>query len=462
MLNRLTANLQSQTWLRWLSALVVLSLSAMLAYRGGRLGQLVLLGIPATGVALVFLRWPPLGLAALIAASLLVPFSLGTGTQTGLNITVLLLSALVGLWLFDMFARQRRITLHPSRPILPLLGLAGAAVLAFIVGQLPWFTIAGAPLRSQLGGLAIFLLSVGAFLLAAHQMDDLRWLQVLTWLLLALGGLYVAGQLLPGLGTLTSRLFQQGSTGSVFWVWLVALSFSQAVFNQQLNIRWRLALGGLVLAAFYVGLFQGTAWASGWLPPLVSVVVILLVGMPRLGLLATLAGGIVGVINSQKVINLVMLGDQQYSIITRREAWGIIAQIVKVNPLLGLGPANYYWYTPLYPILGWYVVFNSHNQYVDLIAQTGILGLVFFLWFVWEVGRLGWRLKEQVQKGGFEQAYVYGALGGLAGMLVAGMLGDWVLPFVYNIGLTGFRASVLGWLFLGGLVVVEQVTRRKS
>ena len=91
MLNRLTANLQSRTWLRWLSALVVLSLSAMLAYRGGRLGQLVLLGIPATGVALVFLHWPPLGLAALIAASLLVPFSLSTGTQTGLNITVLLL-----------------------------------------------------------------------------------------------------------------------------------------------------------------------------------------------------------------------------------------------------------------------------------------------------------------------------------------------------------------------------------
>ncbi len=47
---------------------------------------------------------------------------------------------------------------------------------------------------------------------------------------------------------------------------------------------------------------------------------------------------------------------------------------------------------------------------------------------------------------------------GLAGTLAAGMLADWVLPFVYNIGLTGFRASALGWLFLGGLVTMEHTS----
>ena len=42
-------------------------------------------------------------------------------------------------------------------------------------------------------------------------------------------------------------------------------------------------------------------------------------------------------------------------------------------------------------------------------------------------------------------------------MLVAGMLGDWVIPFVYNVGLKGFRASVLGWIFLGGLVALQHI-----
>lgn len=47
-------------------------------------------------------------------------------------------------------------------------------------------------------------------------------------------------------------------------------------------------------------------------------------------------------------------------------------------------------------------------------------------------------------------------------MIVAGMLGDWVIPFVYNIGLGGFRASVLGWLFLGGLVALNNIIMRES
>jgi hypothetical protein len=66
----------------------------------------------------------------------------------------------------------------------------------------------------------------------------------------------------------------------------------------------------------------------------------------------------------------------------------------------------------------------------------------------------------QVIQGGFTHAYVVGALGGLAGMLVAGMLGDWMIPFVYNVGLEGFRASIFGWLFLGGLVAIEQMYKK--
>ncbi len=105
--------------------------------------------------------------------------------------------------------------------------------------------------------------------------------------------------------------------------------------------------------------------------------------------------------------------------------------------------------------------FNSHNQYVDIVAQTGLLGLLCFLWFAWEVGRLGWRLRGRVP-GGFAQAYVYGALGGLVGTLAAGMMADWVLPFVYNIKLDGMRASVLGWLFLGGVVALEKMLAQDS
>jgi hypothetical protein len=146
---------------------------------------------------------------------------------------------------------------------------------------------------------------------------------------------------------------------------------------------------------------------------------------------------------------------------TRLEAWRIVSEIIKVNPIFGLGPSNYRFYTPLFSILGYNVAFNSHNNYVDIIAQIGLLGLACFLWFSWEVGRLGWRLYPRVQEG-FSRAFVLGSLGGLAGTLVAGMLGDWVLPFVYNVGLNGMRSSALAWLFLGGLLVIEKVTQQSQ
>jgi hypothetical protein len=132
----------------------------------------------------------------------------------------------------------------------------------------------------------------------------------------------------------------------------------------------------------------------------------------------------------------------------------ILREIVKVNPALGLGFANYYWYTPLFPIRGFAVRFNSHNNFVDIIAQTGLVGLGIFLWFFFELGRVGMRLIHRVPAG-FPRAYVYGALGGLVATLAAAMLGDWVLPFVYNIGFSGVRTGILAWIFLGGLVALE-------
>ncbi len=146
---------------------------------------------------------------------------------------------------------------------------------------------------------------------------------------------------------------------------------------------------------------------------------------------------------------------QAWTVHTCQAAWREVIKLVPTSPIIGFGPANYYWYTPRLDLLGFHFSFDSHSQYLDLLLQTGILGLGCFLWFAGEAGRLGWRLRRMTPEG-FTRAYVYGALGGLAGTLAAGVLVDWVIPFVYNIGLAGFRSSVLAWLFLGGLVAVER------
>ena len=463
MFNYLVYNSQPARWLQenrllWQRLLIIAAVffaSAVLP-RNTRIFLLPLIVIPGIGGTWLLLRYRSLGLVFLIVASLLVPFEIGTGTNSSLNATLLLLMTLVGLWLLNVITLKRRIRVLPSRPVWPLLGLLGVGLLSFGAGQLHWYPIEGAPIPAQIGGLFIFIFSATAFLLVANYVRDLRWLQWMTWIYLALGALYIVGWLLPGVRRTIHPLFQYGSTLSLFWTWLGALAFSQALFNERLRIVWRLALGVLTFAALYAAWILNGDWKSGWMPLLATIAVLLVLRFWRLGTLAILGSPFVisGMLAS-------VIASDQYSYSTRIDAWLILLEIVKVSPILGLGPANYYWYTPLFPIRGYAVQFNSHHQFIDLLAQTGLLGVICFVWFLWEMGWLAWRLRTRVPTG-FARAYVYGGLAGLAGTILSATLGDWVLPFVYNVGLRGFRSSVFGWLFLGGLVALEQMFDKES
>jgi len=440
-------------WLRPLIVIAALLVSVSLAFAASELHFILFIGLLAgLGAVLALMRWPSLGLVVVIGTTI-IPFN----GPSGINATMALVALLLGLWVLDILIYQRDMRLVSSRTMWPTLAIVIIASIAFGVGQLPWFPFAQpAPIGAQLGGLAIVVLSAGAFLLAAHQVHDVRWLEYMTWLFLVSGGLYIAGRLAPGLGQLMYPLFEGGTAGSLFWIWLMAMAFSQAAFNRRLHPIWRLALASLTLATFYVAYVQTNHWKSGWIPPLVTVVAIIGFRWWKLGLVLILIGLALAPDLPAQVI-----ASDAYSYATRIEAWQIMLDMIKASPVLGLGFANYHWYTPLYHIRGYAVRFNSHNQYVDIVAQMGLLGLVCLLWLAWEVGRVGWQLRKQAPPG-FARAYVYGALGGLIGTLQAGLLGDWVLPFFYNIGMPGFRASVLAWLFLGGLVALEQMVTWRS
>src|SRR5687767_8139196 len=242
------------TQLRLRPLLVVgeLLLIAALAFMASQRHLALILFLPlGVGLVLTFLRWPSLGLVVASAAGLVVPF-LG---PSGLNVTMILVALLLGLWLLDMIVRLGQIQLAPSRTIWPLLSLLIISIVSFVVGQLPWLTFAlHAPMGAQLGGLSIIVLSVGTFLLVANQINDLRWLRMITWAFLAIGALSVlVRSVLPALGVTTQDLFPP--VGTVFYVCLVAMAFSQAAFNVDLHPGWRLAFGGFVLVTIYILFF---------------------------------------------------------------------------------------------------------------------------------------------------------------------------------------------------------------
>jgi O-antigen ligase len=151
--------------------------------------------------------------------------------------------------------------------------------------------------------------------------------------------------------------------------------------------------------------------------------------------------------------------------------WLDVINMTSQNPLFGLGLANYmyYWkilghmsmtaltaYQTTGNLLGFSMIrVPSHNMYVDIFAQTGLIGLVIFIVMIILAVRFGWRLTKEIPPG-FLQAHVFGVLAGFIGMAVGSFwFADWLIPFVYNITISGFRHSVYTWLLLGTLVSIS-------
>jgi O-antigen ligase len=438
--------------LPWLIPAAVLLVSALVALRapGGLVALLLLAAGPVALGAVLLLRRPGLGPVVLVTAGLLVPWTIGTGTGTTLNPVILLVPALTGLWLLDMVARRRSVRLHHHPAVYAALLMCVVVVLAFIAGQLPWFDIPGAGLASQLGGLFVFLISAAAFLVSAHVLNE-RWLRRLVAVFLAIAGLYMVARLVPPLGAF-ARLLAGGAIGSVFWIWAVALGGGIALFGRGLLPGVRVAAAGVAGLTLTVALVQGTAWASGWAPAGMALLLLVWLRFPRLGWVPLLLA-IFGFLIQQEIVWSAATNTQSW--VARQQAWQLVLDAAKANPILGLGPSNYYFYVQQYDIGGWgevwNVSFNSHNNWVDLIAQTGILGLLTVLWFAAAMGRTGWQRYRRLPDG-FPRAYAAACLAGLVATLASGMLGDWFLPFVYNIGLAGMRSSILFWVFMGGLL----------
>lgn len=431
----------------------IASIGLSLGIGSGRFNPALILVALIVIILLAFLiQKPILGFFGVMLGSMFVPFS----WQGGFNLSEIGLAAMLGLWIMEALITRRRFEFIKSRTLLPVLIFIVVSIVSFFLGQFSWYPFArNAPIEAQFGGLTINILSMGGFLLVAHQVNTLRRLEYLTWIFLFLGSIYMIGRFVEL--DFIDNLFQSGfKAGSLFWIWFTAMLAGQVLANLKFRFSHRLVLGLILLITLYVAVVQTYDWKSGWFPPLVSIAVILAIRYWRV----VRYFAIFGLIPFYFLITT-SVGAEDWSWGTRMDAWIIVLNIALISPILGMGFANYYWYTPLYKIRGYSVNFNSHSQFVDLVAQTGIVGLACFLWIFIEVGLLGMNLLKKIPEG-FAKGYVYGAIGGLAGTLVAAYLVDWVLPFVYNIGLTGFRASILGWLFMGGLVSIEQIYKNEG
>jgi hypothetical protein len=447
----------------WALAAATLLGAAILGFRAST-WWLALLGTAAG--ALVLLHQPILGLLAVVPAALIVPVEFGTGTAVALNPATMLVPALLGLWVLDMLRRQE-LCLAPSRANRPLFLFLLGGLFSLFAGAMLWDPLVPRPegfIGVQLAQWAILAFSAGVFWLTANLVRSEAWLWRLTIIFLVLADGLAILRLLPGVAALSNRVATSALNRAPFWLLLTSLAGGQLLFNRRLSASWRLFLVAGLGAASVYSFYLERATVSNWSGVAAALAVLGWLRWPRLRwpviiLLAVLAG-------------TGFLGSAVYEFAGGEAEWvesggsrlALIRHVIEPtmrNPITGLGPAAYRVYAMMTPLRyrGAYYLrpwVSSHNNYVDLFSHVGLLGLGLFFWFAVELTRLGLSLRTHFTDG-FAAGYVNGMLAAGAGALTLMLFADWILPFVYNIGFPGFQASVLVWLFLGGLVALEQM-----
>src|SRR5512143_701803 len=153
-------------WIQFAIIVAVIMVSTVIAYWGSPLIYLLILGLLlGMGMIVTLARQPNLGFILIFLGGMFVPF---TG-PSGLNMSTIVVALMLVLWILDMFIVRRQLKLIRSRIMLPIITFLVIVVLAFGMGQIPWFVFARqAPLTAQLGGFAIAVFSIAGMLLSAH------------------------------------------------------------------------------------------------------------------------------------------------------------------------------------------------------------------------------------------------------------------------------------------------------
>jgi hypothetical protein len=423
----------------------------------GRNTSLVLMMLLGAFGLVAVLRHIELGIVAILLAGFFVRFRIPTGTASELVISLVIAVACIAIWIIRMMAVEKRLTLKPAPINLPLLAFMATIAVAWIWGRAfrdPLVHEAGHPLVSVTAGLVIALLPA-CLLLTTNNIRSVRWLKLLVGILLMEGLIALAVDLGARFGvgsmrTINTLMATNGlvriNTHGLLSMWCVAFAFAMALFNRRLHWALRTALLVYVGAWVYWGYFSRLIWVSGWVPAFVTIAVIAFLRSKRLFTILLLVM-VLGA--GRHYVQTALQGEMERSGETRWAAYQVNWRVTGKHLLFGTGPAGYAsYYMSYFPT----EAMATHNNYIDIVAQTGIIGTVFVLWFFAVQVRGNNQLRRQLQgRGDFAQSFSVAVLGGTAGCLVAMALGDWLIPFAYTQGIVGFDLAVFSWLFMGSL-----------
>ena len=136
----------------------------------------------------------------------------------------------------------------------------------------------------------------------------------------------------------------------------------------------------------------------------------------------------------------------------RTVLWEEAIEIIKDFPIFGCGLNTYSIVAPKYKISGGGGGIYPHNSYLQMAAETGLLGLGAFLWIMIAIFKTSWvNLKKIDNK--FYSALLIGLLAGLFAFLAH----SFVDTHFYSLGL-----RYLMWFVIGLIVAVQRIALKEK
>jgi putative inorganic carbon (HCO3(-)) transporter len=125
----------------------------------------------------------------------------------------------------------------------------------------------------------------------------------------------------------------------------------------------------------------------------------------------------------------------------RMNVWQSVIRMIQDHPILGIGPGNVV-FNKIYPLYQKpkFSALSAYSVWLEVMLETGIIGLSCFAWLVGITIHQGWRALNRLRQSQAKQGYwLLAALATIAGMLSHGLVDTvWYRP----------QVSTLWWLMI--------------
>jgi hypothetical protein len=362
---------------------MAVAVAALTSQRSEALGLAVVGLVAAVLLLVVLYHHMEFGVALLMIATTI----LNPPLPYNITVMLLLLISLTVLWLLKLLIVQRSFqSLVPTAVNWTSLFFIIAVIIAYV-----WSSIYVDPLvrpfqeekalpRFTTG--LVMILSPMAMLLFAHFLRSTRTMQRMIWYFIVYGAI-VVGPIILGI-----KLPPFLNYGGQLSTWVPLFAFGQLVFNDELKRVLRIFVALVVLAWVYMLVGLGFNWLSGWVPLVTGLVIQLLMRSRRFIILVGL-GAALFIASNTDFLQSAFEDERRTSGDTRLDAASGALDIAGKHFLFGTGPTGYYFYL----ISSEYWLFQlSHNNYVDIFAQTGLVGFTAWMLLWGSVGWTVWRM----------------------------------------------------------------------